>query len=116
MESAASIRPFSKSVFISLSDNDVSNFTIGTFINAWYTGLFLSQSFFTATSTENVPPPMNPKTTIKIKGNNNVKTTADGLRIVDRKLALVIASIAFSWLYFDLSVSIVIIHFSMHGR
>jgi hypothetical protein len=40
------------------------------------------------------PPPMKPKTRIKINGNNTLKTIADGLRNSDRKLARVIASIA----------------------
>ena len=36
---------------------------------------------------------------MKINGNNNVKTTADGLRVIERKLALDTASIAVSWEY-----------------
>jgi hypothetical protein len=43
-----------------------------------------------------VPPlsPIKPKTSIKIKGNTKLKTTADGLLNMARRLARVIASIA----------------------
>lgn len=37
---------------------------------------------------------------MKINGNANPKITEEGLLKMARKLALVIASIAFSWLYF----------------
>ncbi|HSF46186.1 MAG TPA: hypothetical protein VLA58_09245, partial [Chitinophagaceae bacterium] len=45
------------------------------------------------------PPPMNPKTRMKINGNNTLKTMADGLLSNDRKLDLVMASMARIWLY-----------------
>jgi hypothetical protein len=38
--------------------------------------------------------PINPKTIIKIKGKTKLKTTADGLLKMERKLALVTANIA----------------------
>ncbi len=47
-----------------------------------------------------LPPPIKPKTIIKTKGKTKLKTTAEGLLKIDRKLALVIASIALNWLYF----------------
>ena len=45
-------------------------------------------------------PPIKPKTIIKTKGNTKLKTTAEGLLKIERKLALVMASIALNWLYF----------------
>src|SRR5688572_4069645 len=45
------------------------------------------------------PPPINPNTNMNIKGKAKLKTTAEGLRKTALKLALVIASIACSWLY-----------------
>ena len=49
-----------------------------------------------------MPPllPMKPKTRMKIKGNTKLKTTAEGLRKIARRLAFVIASMAVTWLYF----------------
>jgi hypothetical protein len=44
-----------------------------------------------------IPPPlMNPNTNIKMSGNASVNTTAEGLRRIDRKLALEMASMAFN--------------------
>jgi len=40
-------------------------------------------------------PDKNPKTKIKVSGKTRVKTTALGLRVIDLKLALAIASMAF---------------------
>jgi hypothetical protein len=40
--------------------------------------------------------PMNPKTKIKMKGNMKLKITAEGLRVIDRKLPLVMANMAFN--------------------
>ena len=37
---------------------------------------------------------------MKTKGNTKLKTTADGLRIMDLRLAIVIALMALNWLYF----------------
>ena len=55
----------------------------------------------TPTSSLIPPPPIKPNTNIKINGNTNVKTTAEGLRVIERKLALLMANIAFTWLYFE---------------
>jgi hypothetical protein len=68
------------------------------FFKAKYTGLFFSELLLTPSSTPNPPPPINPNTRINISGNNNVKTTAEGLRVMERKLALAIANIARTWL------------------
>jgi hypothetical protein len=43
--------------------------------------------------------PINPKTKIKIRGKKILNTTAEGLRSMALKLALVMASIALNWLY-----------------
>jgi hypothetical protein len=50
-------------------------------------------------STLTVLPPIKPNTNINISGNNNVNTTDDGLRVIDRKLALAMASVALKLLY-----------------
>ena len=47
-----------------------------------------------------LPPPIKPNTIINTKGKTKLNTTADGLRKIERKLALVMASIALNWLYF----------------
>jgi hypothetical protein len=39
-------------------------------------------------------PPRNPKTRINISGNARVNTTAEGLLVMERKLAFEMASIA----------------------
>jgi len=49
----------------------------------------------TTTSILVPPPPINPKTTINISGNAKVKITADGLLVIDLKLAFAKASVAF---------------------
>jgi hypothetical protein len=49
---------------------------------------------------------MKPNTKIKMKGNTKLNTIADGLLLIARRLAIVIAHIALSWLYFIL-VSVV---------
>jgi hypothetical protein len=46
------------------------------------------------------PPPINPNTRINISGKAKPKITAEGLLKIARRLALVIASIAVTWLYF----------------
>ena len=53
-----------------------------------------------ATRTETLPLlPINPKTRIKMRGKTKLNITADGLLKTPVRLALVIAIIAFSWLY-----------------
>jgi hypothetical protein len=44
--------------------------------------------------------PINPKTRIKISGKAKPNITEDGLLKIARKLDLVIANIALTWLYF----------------
>jgi hypothetical protein len=44
--------------------------------------------------------PINPNTRIKTKGNTKLNTTADGLRMMDLRLATVMALMAVNWLYF----------------
>jgi hypothetical protein len=46
-----------------------------------------------------LPPPIKPKTIINTNGKTKLKTTAEGLLKIERKLALVMASIALNWLY-----------------
>jgi hypothetical protein len=47
-----------------------------------------------------LPPllPIKPNTPIKTKGKIMLKTTVEGLRIIDLKLAFVMANMAFIWL------------------
>ena len=62
-------------------------------------GLSVSLFLLRATSKEKLPlPPIKPKTKMNINGKPILKITADGLRKIAFKLALVIANIAFTWL------------------
>ena len=63
--------------------------------SAVITGFCRSDPGAMARSTFTPPLPKKPKTRIKISGKARVKTTAEGLRIIDRKLAFARASVAF---------------------
>ncbi|MNI78988.1 hypothetical protein D3C73_1354140 [compost metagenome] len=58
------------------------------------TGLLTSDPGVMPTSMCVPPPPKNPKTRINIRGKASVKTTAEGLRIMERKLAFAKARVA----------------------
>jgi hypothetical protein len=75
--------------------------TPGVFFSARYRSLVVSEELSTATLYDFIIPllPMNPKTRININGNANPKTTEEGLRKMERKLAFEMASIALIWLY-----------------
>ncbi|MCY1540025.1 hypothetical protein D9M68_756390 [compost metagenome] len=64
------------------------------FSSAAMTGFCRSEPGAMATSSLIPPPPKKPKTIIKIKGKASVNTTAEGLRIIERKLALARAKVA----------------------
>jgi hypothetical protein len=61
--------------------------------------LLVSDKFFNATLTVTPPPPIKPKTRIKINGNAKPNITAEGLLNIALRLPFVIASIAVVWLY-----------------
>ena len=57
--------------------------------------LLVSQVLAKPTSTDILLPPILANTTINISGNTKLNTTAEGLRMIDRKLALAMARVAF---------------------
>ena len=64
------------------------------FSRATIIGFCKSESGAMATSIFVPPPPKKPKTKIKISGKARVNTTAEGLRIIDLKLAFAKAKVA----------------------
>jgi hypothetical protein len=71
--------------------------------SALYMGFSVSQVLLTPTSIPDIPPPpIKPNTSINISGNAKLNMTADGLRNMDFKLALAMASVARVLLYFIL--------------
>ncbi|WP_431294267.1 hypothetical protein [Pedobacter sp. P26] len=96
----ASTLPFSSNLSNSVLDLSLTRRIIPVFSSMPITGLFTSEPGVTPTSIWVPPPPKKPKTRINIKGKASVNTTADGLRIIDRKLALARARVAVRLLYF----------------
>src|SRR6187551_608778 len=102
------IRPFTRL----LRNTEVSaKYTIFTRLLALIESnktLLVSQSLASASLYTGTPPrpPTKPKTNIKMKGNTKLKTTAEGLLNIDLRVALVMANIAFTWLYDDIQLSL----------
>jgi hypothetical protein len=62
-------------------------------------GLMVSEFLARPASILTAPPPILANMTMKINGNSKLNTTADGLRNIERKLALVIDNVALRLLY-----------------
>jgi hypothetical protein len=88
----AVIRPFSRSSFTS-APVFLTNFEAGNIFDHSIDGLVVSVFLSKATLREiRLPPPIKPNTRIKINGKAILKTTAEGLRKVARKLPFVMPS------------------------
>ena len=94
--------PFDRLVAISAVDWFFTKFITETCFKCWYieSALVVSQVLAIPTFTVTGLPPILAKTTININGKAKLNTTAEGLRIIDRKLANAMARVARVLLYF----------------
>jgi hypothetical protein len=95
----AAILPFSRSL-INPAESFSTTFNAEIPFKPLYTLFAVSLVGSNATRTANLPLlPINPNTKIKMSGKTKLNMTADGLLKTPLRLALVMAIIAFSWLY-----------------
>jgi len=91
----AVMRPF-LSLSLSSAVSPLTKLSMPLYFMRLYNSLVVSLFFARATSTEGEPPPlMEPKIVINTIGKNKLNIMVEGLLVMPRKLALVMANIAF---------------------